>query len=74
MRERLTRAKAIRAKCIDCMGSDKSEVRKCTAVKCPLFPFRMGKEDTTLYEKNKWMKIVTKKSIEKRNKFDFNFD
>lgn len=51
MRERLTRAKAIRAKCIDCMGGDKSEVRKCTAVKCPLFPFRMGKEDTTLYEK-----------------------
>ena len=51
MGERLTRAKAIRAKCIDCMGGDKSEVRKCTATKCPLFPFRMGKEDTTLYEK-----------------------
>lgn len=53
MRERLTRAKAIRAKCIDCMGGDKSEVRKCTAVNCPLFPFRMGKEDTTLYETKK---------------------
>ena len=49
MGERLTRAKAIRAKCIDCMGGDKSEVRKCTAVKCPLFPFRKGKEDWEAY-------------------------
>ena len=61
MRERLTRAKAIRAKCIDCMGGDKSEVRKCTAVKCPLFPFRMGKEDTTLYEKTSEWKSLLKK-------------
>lgn len=35
--------KAIRAKCIDCSGANAAEVRKCVAVGCPLWPFRMGK-------------------------------
>ncbi len=35
--------KAIRAKCIDCCGGSNSEVRKCTAVDCPLWSMRMGK-------------------------------
>ena len=35
--------KAIRAKCIDCSGGNKAEVRKCVIPECPLFPFRMGK-------------------------------
>ena len=35
--------KAIRAKCIDCCGGSPSEVRKCTAVNCPLWAMRMGK-------------------------------
>jgi hypothetical protein len=34
--------KAIRAKCIDCSGGTWSEVRKCVATACPLWPFRMG--------------------------------
>jgi hypothetical protein len=34
--------KAIRAKCIDCSGGNADEVRKCTALACPLWPFRMG--------------------------------
>jgi hypothetical protein len=34
--------KAIRAKCIDCCCYQQSEVRKCVAVKCPLWPYRMG--------------------------------
>ena len=42
--ERLTRAKAIRAKCIDCMAGQAKEVKYCTVVKCPLFPYRMGNE------------------------------
>lgn len=37
MRKRLTRAKAIKAKCIDCMGGDKSEVRKMHCRKMPPF-------------------------------------
>lgn len=39
----LTPIKAIRAKCLDCCCGHPSEVRICTAVKCPLYPYRMGK-------------------------------
>lgn len=34
--------KIIRMKCIDCAHTE-SEVRKCTAVKCVLWPYRMRK-------------------------------
>jgi hypothetical protein len=32
----------IRAKCLDCCCHQQSEVRRCTAVHCPLWPYRMG--------------------------------
>jgi hypothetical protein len=38
----LTPIRAIRAKCIDCSGGSPSEARKCTAVGCALWPYRMG--------------------------------
>ena len=34
--------RAIRSKCLDCSGGVVSEVRKCIAVTCSLWPFRMG--------------------------------
>lgn len=34
--------RAIRAKCLDCSGGNASEVRKCPAFDCALWPFRMG--------------------------------
>jgi hypothetical protein len=34
--------KALRARCLDCCCGQASEVRKCTAVGCPSWPFRMG--------------------------------
>jgi hypothetical protein len=34
--------KAIRARCLDCCCQQPSEVRKCVAVNCPSWPFRMG--------------------------------
>jgi hypothetical protein len=34
--------KAMRTKCIDCCCGDTSEVRKCVAVDCALWPYRMG--------------------------------
>ena len=37
-----TTIKAIRALCIECSGDSMSEARKCTAFRCPLWPFRMG--------------------------------
>lgn len=44
MEERITRGKAIRAKCLDCCGGNHAEVRYCTATKCPLWRYRMGSE------------------------------
>src|SRR6516165_5733381 len=35
--------KAIREKCLDCCCGNAAEVRKCVAVDCPLWPFRMGR-------------------------------
>lgn len=40
---KLTPMKAIRAKCLDCCCGQSKEVRLCTAEKCPLYPYRMGK-------------------------------
>ena len=34
--------KALRLHCIDCCANQPSEVRLCTAVKCPSWPFRRG--------------------------------
>lgn len=34
--------RAIRAKCLDCSGGQPSEVRKCVALNCPLWPMRMS--------------------------------
>jgi len=35
--------KAIRAKCIDCCCGSVYEPARCTALKCPLHPYRKGK-------------------------------
>ena len=43
--ERLTRGQAIRAKCIDCMCGNTAEVRRCPSKDCPLWAYRMGKEE-----------------------------
>ena len=34
---------AIRAHCLDCCAGTPDEVRKCTAVRCPSWPCRMGR-------------------------------
>ena len=34
--------KAIRERCLDCCCGNSPEVRKCTAIDCPSWPFRMG--------------------------------
>ena len=33
---------AIRARCLECCGGEPAEVRRCTAIRCPLWPMRMG--------------------------------
>lgn len=34
--------RVVREKCIDCCSGVESEVRKCTAVSCALWPYRMA--------------------------------
>src|SRR5215467_4994946 len=41
--QQMTPMEAIRAKCLDCCGDSPHEVRLCTAVTCPSWPFRMGR-------------------------------
>jgi len=40
--EKRRRGDAIRAFCIDCQGGSPAEVRRCGAIQCPLWAFRMG--------------------------------
>jgi len=44
MSKKLTRSRAIRAKCLDCSGYQPKEVRYCPIKNCPLFRYRMGRE------------------------------
>ena len=39
---RMNAQKALRLRCIDCSGASAAEVRLCTLVQCPAWPFRMG--------------------------------
>lgn len=41
--KKLTPMKAIREKCIDCCCGSTYEVKLCTATRCPLYAFRLGK-------------------------------
>lgn len=38
----MTPLKAIRKKCLDCMDNQIKEIKKCTVISCPLYPFRLG--------------------------------
>ena len=43
MQEIRTPMKAIRAKCLDCSCNQRDEIKYCPVDKCPLYPFRLGK-------------------------------
>ena len=45
MQERVSRSKAIRLKCLDCCCGQSAEVRRCPATECPLWRYRMGREE-----------------------------
>ena len=40
---RVSPLRALRLKCFDCCNESAQEVRLCTAVDCPSWPFRMGR-------------------------------
>lgn len=48
---RVSPLRALRLKCLDCCNGSVREVRLCTAVDCPRWPFRMGK--------NPWRRPLT---------------
>ncbi len=52
MEKRLTPIKAIRAKCLDCMGGSAKEVRLCNIPECSLFPYRLGKNPARARKEN----------------------
>ena len=37
-----SRKEAIRNMCLECMGYEMSEIKKCTAKECWLYPWRLG--------------------------------
>ena len=43
-----TRKYAIRNFCLECMGYNAAEVRRCTAPECWLYPYRLGRGETPL--------------------------
>ena len=45
MQERVNRSKAIRLKCLDCCCGQSAEVRQCPSTDCPLWRYRMGREE-----------------------------
>lgn len=60
--ERLTRAKAIKAKCLDCSGGDRSNLKYCPIKSCPLWIYRLGGEVTP-----EGVKIAKKRTPRKEN-------
>lgn len=48
--------KVIRKNCIECMGGYDGEVFRCTAPKCEMFDYRMGKDPRPNRAKSEMMK------------------
>lgn len=44
MKERITRKKAIRLKCLDCCCGSSNEVKLCSIEHCALWPYRTGRD------------------------------
>jgi hypothetical protein len=55
--------KAFREKCLDCCCGNATEVRKCVAVDCALWPFRMG---TNPFRKRREFSPEQKRSLAER--------
>ena len=49
----LTPIRSIRAKCIDCSGGSKREVRLCSVRTCPSWPYRLGRRPRVGSEEEK---------------------
>ena len=45
LEKRITRGQAIRLHCLQCSNGSPKEVRECVIKRCPLYRYRLGKED-----------------------------
>jgi len=69
----LTPMKAIREKCLDCMGGSYREVRRCPITDCSLYIYRLGKNPRRSKKRSKEaseMPFVERKTIAERVLFD----
>ena len=55
--------KAIREKCLDCSCGNAAEVRKCVAIDCTLWPYRMG---TNPFRKKRALSVAQKRERTER--------
>lgn len=63
--------KAIRAKCLDCCCFQPVEVEKCPAKRCPIWPFRFGKNPyRTKREVTDAMREALQKAWDARSRAD----
>lgn len=53
----LSKTKAIKLKCLDCSGFDRSSVKECVIEDCELYPYRLGKNPHTSKQRNNNMKL-----------------
>jgi len=51
--KKLTALWAIREKCLECMGWNNAEVRRCPCQDCALHPFRFGKRTKKIIKREK---------------------
>lgn len=72
MEKPMSLMKAIKTKCLDCSGNNKTEVLKCLITTCPLYPFRLGKNPNRIRnmtdEQRQAASERMKKAWEKRRK------
>jgi hypothetical protein len=55
----MTRKKAICAKCLDCCGGSRAEVKRCESEDCTIWPFRLG----TRVRINSGVKTAAKRKV-----------
>jgi hypothetical protein len=63
--KRLSPMKAIRAKCLDCCCDQQAEVRRCEILTCPLWRYRMGREEHDELYVRKPMSKKQRENVEK---------
>ena len=60
---KLTPLKAIRKKCLDCCNWSAHEVKMCPAERCPLYPYRFGRDPSLVgKELTKQQREILKKT------------